>query len=145
MARLATAVGPKTLLHPSFIGTGATLLIAALVTDFMYWRTSNWQWANSSAWLIVGGLILALIATIVLLIDFLTGRAARINWIFFLLVAAAALLSLLNVFIHSRDAWTSVVPQGISISLIVTILLLLAAFNGWKVTMVRTPATGDRL
>src|ERR1700748_3021399 len=145
MERSPPEVTPKSLLHPSFIGGGATLLIAALVTDVMYWHTSNWQWANSSAWLIVGGLILALIATIVLLIDFLTGRAARINWISFLLVALAALLSLLNVLIHSRDAWTSVVPQGISISVIVSVLLLLAAFNGWKVTMVRTPATGDRL
>ena len=145
MARLAPAVGPKTLLHPSFIGAGATLLIAALVSDIMYWDTSNWQWANSAAWLIVGGLILALLATIVLIIDFLTGRAARINWISFLFVAAAALLSLLNVFIHSRDAWTSVVPQGISISVIVTILLLIAAGRGWKVTAVRTAATGERL
>jgi uncharacterized membrane protein len=145
MARLARAVGPKTLLHPSFIGAGATLLMAAMVSDIMYWDTSNWQWANSSAWLIVGGLILALVATIVLIIDFLTGRAARINWIPFLLVALAALLSLLNVFIHSRDAWTSVVPQGISISMIVTILLLMAAFNGWKVTSVHTLGTGGRL
>ena len=145
MAQIGIRSRPRTLLHPGFIGGGATLLIAALVTDFMYWHTSNWQWANSSAWLIVGGLILALIATIVLVIDFLTGRAARINWISFLLVAAAALLSLLNAFIHSRDAWTSVVPQGISISAIVTVLLLMAAFNGWKVTVVRTPATGDRL
>jgi uncharacterized membrane protein len=145
MTRSAPAVGPRRLLHPGFIGAGATLLIAALLSDIMYWDTSNWQWANSSSWLIVGGLIMALVATIVLIIDFLTGRAARINWISFLLVAAAALLSLLNVFIHSRDAWTSVVPQGIALSVIVTILLLMAAFNGWKVTTVRMPATGDHL
>ena len=144
MARLPSQVSPKSLLHPGFIGAGSTLLIAALVTDFMYWETSNWQWANSSAWLIAGGLVLALVATIVLVIDFLTGRVGRVNWISFLLVAAAALLSLVNVFIHSRDAWTSVVPQGISLSVIVTILLLMAAAGGWKVTTVRTTATGDR-
>ncbi|MFT4118152.1 DUF2231 domain-containing protein [Bradyrhizobium sp.] len=143
MASLVPA-GPKTLLHPIFIGAGATLLITASVGDIMYWETSNWQWANMSSWLIVGGLIMALLATIVLIIDFLTGRAARINWLSFLLVAAAASLSLLNIFIHSRDAWTSVVPQGITISAIVTILLLMAAFNGWKVTTVRMPAAGDR-
>ncbi|TYL96675.1 hypothetical protein FXB40_11235 [Bradyrhizobium rifense] len=142
---MAPGVGPKSLLHPGFIGAGSTLLIAGLATDIMYWDTSNWQWANSSAWLIVGGLVLALVAANVLIIDFLTGRAGRINWISFFLVAAATLLSLLNVFVHSRDAWTSVVPQGISISAIVTILLLVAAFNGWKVTTIRTPANGDRL
>ncbi|MDA9519778.1 hypothetical protein XI06_05250 [Bradyrhizobium sp. CCBAU 11434] len=133
------------MLHPGFIGAGSTLLIAGLATDIMYWSTSNWQWANSSAWLITAGLALALVATIVLIIDFLSGRAGRINWISFLLVAVAALLSLLNVFVHSRDAWTSVVPQGISLSAIVTILLLMAAATGWRVTAVRTTAAGDRL
>lgn len=145
MARLALEVSHKSLLHPLFIAAGSTLLMAALATDIMYWNTSNWQWANSSAWLIAAGLVLALVATIVLIIDFLTSRAGRINWITFLLVAVAALLSLLNVFVHSRDAWTSVVPQGISLSAIVTILLLMAAATGWKVTTVRTTATGDRL
>ncbi|MDA9405815.1 hypothetical protein XH80_03250 [Bradyrhizobium sp. CCBAU 45384] len=133
------------MLHPGFIGAGSTLLIAGLATDIMYWNTSNWQWANSSTWLIAAGLVLALFATIILIIDFLTSRAGRINWVPFLLVAAAALLSLVNVFVHSRDAWTSVVPQGISLSAIVTILLLMAAATGWKVTTVRTTATGDSL
>ena len=145
MARLASEARPRSLLHPSFIGAGATLLIAGLATDIMYWDTSNWQWANSSAWLIAAGLVLALVATIVLIVDLFTGRAGRINWISFLLVAAAALLSLLNVFVHSRDAWTSVVPQGISLSVIVTILLLMAAVTGWRVTTVRTIAIGDSL
>ncbi|MDA9411869.1 hypothetical protein XH80_35345 [Bradyrhizobium sp. CCBAU 45384] len=133
------------MLHPGFIGAGSTLLIAGLATDIMYWNTSNWQWANSSAWLIAAGLVLALVATIVLIIDFLTGRAGRVDWIPFLLVAVAALLSLLNVFVHSRDAWTSVVPQGILLSAVVTILLLSAAATGWRVTTVRTTATGERL
>ncbi len=145
MARLVPGSGPKSLLHPLFIAAGSTLLIAGLATDIMYWNTSNWQWANSSAWLIAAGLVLALVATIALIIDFLTSRAGRINWMPFLLVAVAALLSLLNVFVHSRDAWTSVVPQGISLSAIVTILLLMAAASGWKVTTVRTTAVGDRL
>jgi uncharacterized membrane protein len=130
------------LLHPGFISAGAALLIAACVTDAMYCQTSLMQWANFSAWLIVGGLILALVATLFLVIDFLTGRAGRINWIPFLLVAAAALLSLLNIFVHSRDAWASVAPQGIALSAVVTILLLLAAIGGWRVTTSRT-ISGD--
>jgi len=145
MATLTSGAGPRSLLHPGFIGAGSTLLIAGLVTDLTYWNTSNWQWANLSAWLITGGLVLALLAAIMLIIDFLTGRTGRINWTSFLLVAAAALLSLVNVFIHSRDAWTSVVPQGISVSVIVTILLLIASASGWKVTTVRTSPIGDNL
>lgn len=145
MARLSRRGRSKSLLHPTFIAAGSTLLIAGFATDVMYWNTSNWQWANSSAWLITAGLALALIATIFLIIDFLSSRAGPIKWIPFLLVAAAALLSLLNVFVHSRDAWTSVVPEGISLSAIVTVLLLMAAATGWRVTRVRTTVSGDSL
>jgi len=145
MARLPPRSSSKSLLHPGFIAAGSTLLIASFATDVMYWNTSNWQWANSSAWLITAGLVLALIATIFLIIDLLSRRAGRVKWLSFLLVAAAALLSLLNVFVHSRDGWTSVVPEGISLSAIVTILLLMAAASGWTVTRVRTTLSGDRL
>ena len=51
---------------------------------------------------------------------FLIGRARRIGWLSFILVAAAALLSLVNVFVHSRDAWTSVVPKASRCPSIVT-------------------------
>jgi uncharacterized membrane protein len=135
---------PRPLLHPTFVGAGSALLIAAFGTDVMYYETSVWQWANFSAWLIAAGLVLALVATISLMIDLLSGRATRISWIPFVLVAAPALLSLVNVFVHSRDAWTSVVPQGIALSAIVTILLLVSAIRGWRVTAVRADATGGR-
>ena len=144
MARLASDARPRALLHPGFIATGSTLLVAALATDVMYYRTSIWQWSNASAWLIAAGLVLALVAAVVLVIDFLTGRAGRIVWGPFLLVAAAALLSLVNVLVHSRDAWTSVVPEGLGLSVVVSILLLIAAVGGWRVTTARHGAGGDR-
>src|ERR1700761_3452329 len=143
MTRTAVVGLHRPLLHPGFIIAGSTLLMAGFVTDLMYWNTSTWQWANMSAWLIAGGLVLALVATIALTFDLLAGRAGRMNWITFFAVAAAALLSLLNVFVHSRDAWTSVVPQGISLSAIVTILLLTAAFRGFRVTEFPAAAIGE--
>lgn len=82
--------------------------------------------------------MLALIATIFLVIDFALGRAGPIRWFDFGLVGAAAILSLVNVFVHTRDAWTSVVPTGITLSTIVTILLLAAGLRGWRVTAVKT-------
>jgi uncharacterized membrane protein len=130
------------LLHRGFIGAGAVLLIAAFVTDYIYYTTALWQWANFSAWLITAGLIVMLVAVLLLLIDFATGRAGRLNTSSFLLVAAAALLSLVNAFVHSRDAWTSVVPQGILLSAVSTILLVVAGARGWSLTANR--ATGDR-
>jgi uncharacterized membrane protein len=130
-------------LHPFFIGLGGALLMAALFTDYMYSSNSLMQWANFSAWLITGGLVLALISVIVLLIDFALGRAGPIRWLDFGLVGAAAILSLVNVFVHTRDAWTSVVPTGITLSIIVTILLLIAGLRGWCVTGIRIAERGE--
>ena len=136
---LSDAAAP---LHGGFIGAGAVLLIAAFGTDYIYYTTALWQWANFSAWLITVGLIVMLLAALLLLIDFATGRAGRLNTASFILVSAAALLSLVNAFVHSRDAWTSVVPQGILLSAVSTILLLIAGARGWSLATGR--ATGDR-
>jgi uncharacterized membrane protein len=129
------------LLHRAFIGAGAVLLIAAFATDYAYYTTAIWQWANFSAWLITAGLIVMLVAVTLLLIDFVTGRAGRLNTGSFILVAAAALLSLVNAFVHSRDAWTSVVPQGILLSAVSALLLVIAGARGWFLAVSR--ASGD--
>ena len=144
MASLNTGDLPHALLHPGFVATGSALLVGAFVTDVMYYQTSLMQWANFSTWLIAAGLVVALVSTIVLVIDFLIGRAGRILWLSFGAIAAAALLSLLNEFVHTRDAWTSVVPQGIGLSFIVTILLLVGAARGWRVATTRAAEMGDR-
>ena len=142
MARSVGAGRMPRLLHPFFIGLGGALLMAALFTDYMYSGNALMQWANFSAWLIVGGLVLALVAVIALLIDFALGTVGPIRWLDFGLVGAAAILSLVNVFVHTRDAWTSVVPTGITLSIIVAILLLVAGLRGWRVTDIRIAERG---
>ena len=133
------------LLHPFFISLGGTLLIAALFTDYMYSSNSLMQWSNFSAWLIAGGLVLALVAAVVLGVEVGLGRAGPIRWLDFILLAAAAILSIVNVFVHTRDAWTSVVPTGITLSVIVAVLLVVAGIRGWTVAPVRTAVgRGDK-
>lgn len=130
-------------LHPFFVGLGGTLLMAALVTDYMYVGNSLMQWANFSAWLIAAGLVLALIAAVVLLVEFVLGKTGPIRWFDFFILSAATLLSLLNVFVHTRDGWTSVVPTGIALSFVVTLLLLVTGLRGWRVTMATDSRRGD--
>lgn len=130
-------------LHPLFVGLGGALLMAALFTDSMYFSNALMQWANFSAWLITGGLVLALIAALVLVLDLVLGRTGPISWPDFGLLAVAAILSIVNVFIHTRDGWRSVVPSGITVSGIVAILLLVAGLRGWCVTGLKMPAQGD--
>src|SRR3954453_4907343 len=123
--------------HPFFISLGGTLLMAALFTDFMYSSNGLMQWSNFSAWLIAGGLVLALISATILLAEVALGRAGTIRWLDFILLAVAAVLSIVNVLVHTRDAWTSVVSTGITLSAIVTVLLLVVGIRGWTVTAPR--------
>jgi uncharacterized membrane protein len=44
--------------------------------------------------------------------------------------ALTILISLLNAFVHSRDAYTAVVPDGLTLSAIVVAVLLLTSWIG---------------
>jgi len=129
-------------LHRGLIASAAILLIAALGTDYTYYVTSLWQWANFSAWLIVGGLVVLLVAAVFLVLDFLIGRAHRLDGFSFILLGTAALLSVINAFVHSRDAWTSVVPQGLLLSAVSALLLLVLGGRGWTLASSRSTKKG---
>jgi uncharacterized membrane protein len=64
---------------------------------------------------------------------------SAIRWPDFGLLAAAALLSLVNVLVHTRDAWTSVVPAGITLSAVVAVLLVVAGVRGWQAAWAGEP------
>lgn len=130
------------LLHPFFVSIGGALLIAAFPSDVMYSQTSLMQWSNASEWLIATGLVFALIAAILLLVEVLIGSARPISWLDLILLAIAAVLSIFNAFVHSRDAWTSVVPEGIWLSGISALLLVIVGLRGWSVKAMR-PQRGD--
>jgi len=142
--RLNGRVRRRWLLHPFFVSLGGSLLIAAFGTDIMYSQNALMQWSNASEWLIAVGLLLALVAAIVLLVEVLIGTARPIRWLDFILLAAAALLSIVNAFVHSRDAWTTVVPQGIWLSGVSALLLVIVGVRGWTVTDKRVLREGDQ-
>ncbi len=120
----------RRLLHPGLVGAGATLLIATLFTDYLYWETLLFQYNNFSGWLLTGGLILALLAAIAFVVDLARGRVGRVAWLRFAGLAVAVLLGVLNAFIHSRDAYTAVIPEGITLSAVVAVLLLVVGIGG---------------
>jgi uncharacterized membrane protein len=61
-------------------------------------------------------------------------RSQRPAWIRASAFAAAVVLSIFNVFIHSRDGYTAVVPTGLTLSGIVLAVLLFAISPGWTLT-----------
>ncbi len=64
-------------------------------------------------------------------------------------MAAAGILSLVNALVHSRDAGTSVVPQGIVLSAVCAILTAcgakggVAGKGGNRITLLREPRVGQ--
>lgn len=133
MAEHAGGRAPTLSWHGRIVPLGAALLIAAFVTDWLYWKTVQVQWETFSAWLITGGLVLAALAALALVADLLLRRDRPISPPRFLLLAAAAVLSILNAFVHSRDGYTAVAPSGIALSAVVAMLLVLAGIGGWEV------------
>jgi uncharacterized membrane protein len=137
----------RLLLHPGLVASGATLLIAGFVSDVLYWQTLLFQWNNVAQWLVAGGLVLALLAAVAFVVDLARGAVGRVSWPRFAGLAAAALIGLLNAFVHSRDAYTAVVPQGITLSAVVTVILLAVGLGGgWSLARgraVRLPSHRD--
>ena len=94
--------------------------------DIAYVQTAYWMWEYFSIWLITAGLIAGVLAVPFGILAWLTRRRLRL-W-YGLITAAALLLALLNAFIHSRDGWTAVVPEGIILSGVTSLLMLVAAY-----------------
>lgn len=120
-------------LHAMLVPIPMVCFVGTFFTDLAYWQTANMLWADMSAWLLTAGLVISLFAVIFGLIDFFGDRRIRdLNaaWIHGLGNGLALILSLFNVFVHSRDAYTSVVPTGLILSGLVVLILLVTAWNG---------------
>jgi uncharacterized membrane protein len=105
--------------------------LGTLINDIVYAVTADMQWANFSAWLLMVGLVFSVLVVIAGLVDLFGDRrrlASRPAWIHGLGDAVALVLAILNAFVHSRDAYTSVVPEGLILSLLVVLIMLAV---GW--------------
>jgi uncharacterized membrane protein len=119
--------------------------VATLVTDIIYWRTAAMLWADFSAWLLAIGVIASVLAAVAGAIDLLGDRRIRelrAAWIHGLGNIAVIILSIFNALIHTRDAFTSVVPSGLILSALAVAILLVTGWNGW--TMVYRHGVGVR-
>jgi uncharacterized membrane protein len=123
-------------LHPWFIAPGAALFVTAFVSDLIYWWTMAVEWATFAIWLISAGLVFAALAGVAFLIDVSMRRVEAVDWGRFVFLAVAALLSLLNAFVHSRDGY-AIMPEGLFLSAVVTALVLSVVWHGWSLASTR--------
>jgi uncharacterized membrane protein len=106
-------------IHPMLVPIPIVCFIGALVTDIVYTVSAEMMWANFSAWFLMIGFIFGVLAAIAGLTDFLGNRLIRAQapaWPHMIGNLGVLILAFFNVLIHTRDAWTSVVPVGGTLS-----------------------------
>lgn len=122
-------------IHPMLVPFPIACFVGTLVTDIAYWRTAQMMWADFSAWLLVIGMVMGVLAAIAGLIDFLGNRLIRAQqpaWPHMLGNILVLLVALFNTLVHTRDAWTSVVPLGLVLSVITVLILPVTGWLGWS-------------
>ncbi len=122
-------------IHPMLVPVPIVCFVGALITDITYFATANIIWADFSTWLITVGVIVGVLAAIAGLIDFLGNRLIRTQrpaWPHVLGNLLVLVLATFNMLIHSRDAWTSVVPTGLILSALVVLILPVTGWLGWS-------------
>jgi len=122
-------------LHPMLVPIPIACFAGTLLTDLMYWRTAEMTWADFSAWLVTVGTIVGWLAAIAGVIDFLGNRLVRRvapAWPHAIGNIAVLITATFNMLIHSRDAYTSVVPIGLILSALTVLMLLFTGWLGWS-------------
>lgn len=102
--------------------------IAALIFDIIYIYSTDVMWGKSASWLILFGLLFAIIPRLINLFQVWVGAAwpqlsaVKIHFWLNLLAIVAAIL---NSFVHSRDAY-AIAPQNVIWSAITVACLVVA-------------------
>ncbi|HEX4712520.1 DUF2231 domain-containing protein [Phenylobacterium sp.] len=121
-------------IHPMLVPFPIVCFVGTLITDIVYWRTADIFWGDISDWLLTAGLVVSIFVVIAGLTDFFGDRrvrALRAAWIHGIGNAVALILAIFNAFVHTRDAYTSVVPTGLILSALVVLILLATGWTGW--------------
>jgi uncharacterized membrane protein len=91
----------------------------------------------------VVGVIMGVLAAIAGVVDFLSNRLIRAQaaaWPHLIGNLVVLALAGFNALIHTRDAWTSVLPVGLVLSIVTVLILPITGWLGW--TMVYRHGVG---
>lgn len=118
--------------HAALLAGAVPLFLGALLSDLAYASSYHPQWANFASWLIAGALVFSGFALLWALIDLLRAdRRGGRPWLYTGLLLATWLLGLYSAFVHAKDAWGAM-PEGLILSVIVTLLALAATWVGFS-------------
>ncbi|NNM78540.1 DUF2231 domain-containing protein [Sphingomonas sp. ID1715] len=122
-------------IHPMLIPFPIAFFVGTLVTDIVYSQTADPFWATAGRWLLIGGLVMAALAAFASLTDFLSDRRIRAlsaAWHHMIGNVVAVLLELFNLWRRLEQGDGFILPTGLILSAIVTLLLLYNGWRGWE-------------
>jgi uncharacterized membrane protein len=132
MALLRFARVDRRPLYSLLLAFAVSCFVGTLATDLAYWRTADVGWANFSDWLVTIGVVVGYAALVVAVIEVFIlrqRRPHRPNLLFAMGMIVALILATVNMLVHTRDAWTSVVPWGVVLSATVVLIALVVSWT----------------
>src|SRR4051812_38965644 len=118
-------------LHPMLVPFPIAFFVGALAADVMYSQNSDSFWFTASLYLLGAGVVMALLAALAGLTDFLGEpriRALTIAWVHFLGNLLAVLVEAFNWYRRYTMGSDAVMSTGLILSLVAVLILLV---TGW--------------
>src|SRR3954467_5546208 len=135
-------------LHPMLIPFPVAFLVATFVCDLIFCRTGNAAASPASLYPLGAPLIMAALAAIAGLTDFLGDQRIRdlsAAWHHMLGNGAAVLLSLWNWYRRYEGGDAAVLPVGLALSFVVVLILLYTGWRGWEMVYRHRVAVADQV
>jgi len=134
-------------IHPVLIPFPIACLVGTLASDIVYRSTGDDFWALGAYWLLAAAIVMAALAALAGLIDFLSEpriRALSAAWYHLLGNVTAVVLSLINFWLRYQDG-IAAYPTALWISLVVVVLLLFNGWMGWELVYKHRVGIADDL
>ena len=135
-------------IHPMLIPFPIAFFVGTLAADIAYSQGGDPFWALAGRWLLGAGLIMAALAALAGLTDFLSEpriRALRAAWHHMIGNVLAVLIELFNLWQRLAHGDGFILPTGLILSAIVTLLLLYNGWRGWEMVYRHRVGIADRV
>ncbi|WP_438768344.1 DUF2231 domain-containing protein [Kushneria sp. TE3] len=123
-------------LHGVLLAGTFVLFLGAALSDYAYMASYEIQWATFASWLIAGALVCNGLAFVCSIIGLFRALDRRRGLIYVAVLVVSFVLGFINALIHAMDAW-AIMPTGFILSIIVTVLALVATGLGFSNTGVK--------
>lgn len=133
-------------IHPMLIPFPIAFFGGTLAADIAYWNTGDTFWFAMTEWLLGAGVVMALLAAVMGLTDFLGDariRALYIAWWHMIGNVSIVLVEAINWYVRYTNGPDSIVPNGFVLSLAATGGLLITGWLGGELAYVKRVGMTD--